>query len=289
MINRPSDLRAQADSASAHLPGLMLSAERLAAMVAPGAHGLRRAGPGEDFWQYRPAGIGDGARSIDWRRSARSDAQFVRDREAQTAQTAQIWLSHAAGMDFTGGDDRPTKAAQGRLLALALGMLLLRGGEKVGMLGQAAGTGRLQADRMAQMLCAPTPNVSFPEQELRPNRRLIVIDDFLTDPAWVQTLLSRAAGLGISGILIQILDPDEEQFPFEGAVEFRAPADNQRHHSRDARGLRAQYLQRLAERRDWLRHRAGQAGWQFGHHLTSDDPAQVLGHMWSMLGPGGAG
>ena len=106
----PTDLRARAEGVAGHLPGLILSAERLAAMVAPGAHGLRRAGPGEDFWQYRPAGAGDGARSIDWRRSGRSDSQFVRDREAQTAQSAALWLSRAPGMDFTGGPDRPTNS-----------------------------------------------------------------------------------------------------------------------------------------------------------------------------------
>jgi len=287
MITRPSDLRAQAETASAHLPALMLSAERLAAMIAPGAHGLRRAGVGEDFWQYRPAGIGDGSRNIDWRRSARSDAQFVRDQEAQTAQTAQIWLSPHAGMDFTGGDDRPTKSATARVLSLALAMLLLRGGEKVGMLGGPVGTGRSQADRMAAALCAPATDTAFPEYDLRPNRRVIVIADFLDDPAWVQSFLNRSAAGGVSGMLIQLLDPDEERFPFEGAVEFRGPTGTTRHHSRDAGGLRGEYLQRLAARRDWLRQQAGQAGWQFDHYLTSQDPAHVLGRIWTLLGVGG--
>jgi uncharacterized protein (DUF58 family) len=287
MITRPSDLRAQAETASAHLPALMLSAERLAAMIAPGAHGLRRAGPGEDFWQYRPASIGDSSRNIDWRRSARSDTQFVRDQEAQTAQTAQIWLSCHAGMEFTGGDDRPTKAAMGRVLSLALAMLLLRGGENVGMLGASIGRGRLQADRIASTLCMPDADAAFPEHDLRPNRRVIVIADFLSDPSWVQSFLTRAAAVGVSGILIQLLDPDEENFPFQGAVEFRDRANSERHHSRDAGGLRAQYLQRLAERRDLLRQQARQAGWQFDHYLTSQDPAYVLGRIWTVLGFGG--
>ncbi|MEO1909515.1 MAG: DUF58 domain-containing protein [Paracoccus sp. (in: a-proteobacteria)] len=286
MIGKPSDLRTRADAASAHLPALMLASERLAAMIAPGAHGLRRAGPGEDFWQYRPAGVGDGARSIDWRRSARSDTEFVRDREAQSAQTAQIWLSPSPDMDFSGGPDRPTKAERGRVLALALGMLLLRGGEKVGLLGQAAGTGRLQADRLAEALCRPAP-ADFPLTELRPDRHVLILSDFLTDPDWIAQALQRAAGLGIRGIVVQILDPDEESFPFEGAVEFRAPAAATRHDSRDAQGLRDAYLARLAARRDWLRERCAQAGWQFDHHVTSDDPAQILGRIWAVLGPKG--
>ena len=280
----PVDLRARAEAASGHLPGLMLSAERLASMVAPGAHGLRRAGPGEDFWQYRPAAQGDTARSIDWRRSARSDAQFVRDREAQTAQAAAIWLSQDAGMDFTGGADRPTKLDRGRLLALALGMLMLRGGEKVALLGQPPRSGRPQAERLAEglfMAGAPADPAA-----LRPQMRVVVLSDFLSDLIWVQALLSQAAGLGTTGVLVQILDPDEASFPYDGAVEFRAPGGGQHHDSRDAAGLRDAYLRRLAERRDWLERQALQAGWQFESHLTSAEPADMLGRLWQMLGQG---
>ncbi|MGR3199568.1 MAG: DUF58 domain-containing protein [Paracoccus sp. (in: a-proteobacteria)] len=281
----PVDLRARAEAASGHLPGLILSAERLASMVAPGAHGLRRAGPGEDVGQYRPASEGDTARSIDWRRSARSDAQFVRDREAQTAQAAGLWLSRDAGMDFTGGPDRPTKAERGRLLALALGMLMLRGGEKVALLGQPPRAGRLQAERLAEGLVMRADETQ-PAGALRPQMRVVVIADFLSDPAWVQTLLARAAGLGSMGVLLQILDPDEATFPYAGAVEFRAPGGGPRHDSRDAEGLRNAYLQRLADRRDWLSAQARQAGWQFGGHVTNAPASEALGWLWQALGQG---
>ena len=115
---------------------------------------MRGSGPGEDFWQYRPASQGDSARSIDWRRSARSDAQFVRDREAQTAQAVGMWISAGQGMGYAGAPDRPAKADRAHLLALALAMVLLRGGEKVGLLGQPARAGRVQADRLAQQIAA---------------------------------------------------------------------------------------------------------------------------------------
>ncbi|MCG6112635.1 MAG: DUF58 domain-containing protein [Paracoccus sp.] len=282
----PTDLRARAEAAAGHLPGLILSAERLAALVAPGAHGLRRAGPGEDFWQYRPAGVGDGARNIDWRRSGRSDTQFVRDREAQTAQSAALWLSRGPGMNFTGGPDRPTKAARGQVLALALGMLMLRGGEKVGLLGQPARAGRIQADRLAEALAMPAPDAGdAPAPALRPNLRVVILSDFLTDPAWVATLLAQAAGLGVTGLMIQILDPDEAHFPYDGAVEFRS--GTLRHDSRDAGGLRSAYLARLAERQGWLSEQAQRAGWGFGTHLTDADPAQALSWAWQALGQGG--
>ena len=284
---RAATLRSGAQTASSHLPALILSAERLAAMIAPGAHGLRRSGPGEDFWQYRPAGPGDSARSIDWRRSARSDAQFVRDREAQTAQAVGLWISAGQGMGYSGAPDRPAKAYRAHLLALALAMVLLRGGEKVGLLGQPARAGRVQADRLAEQIAAtalkggdddaPSPDM------LRPNQRLVILSDFLGDPAWVEALLARAAGIGVTGVLMQVLDPDEEVFPWSGAVLFRSLSGAIRHDSRDAGGLRDAYLARLAERRDWLRRRATGAGWQFGHHSTGHPPATALSWLYQVL------
>ncbi|AUH63656.1 DUF58 domain-containing protein [Paracoccus zhejiangensis] len=288
MSTDAADLRARAEAESGGLPALVLSAERLAALIAPGAHGLRRSGPGEDFWQYRPAREGDTARSIDWRRSARSDAQFVRDREAQSAEAAVIWASAGQGMGYRGAASRPTKRDRARLLALALGMVLLRGGERVGLAGQPPRAGRLQTDRLAQGLAlqaeAGTDADQPPLTALRPNQRVVLISDFLGDPAWVSDYLARAAALGVSGALLQVLDPDEEVFPFDGAVLFRSVSGRVSHDTRDAAGLRAAYLERLAERRDLLTRGAQGAGWHFGTHDTATPPAAALMWLYQVLG-----
>ena len=283
----PDQLRAQAEAASAGLPALMLSAERLAASLTAGAHGQRRAGPGEDFWQYRPAAQGDTARSIDWRRSARSDGQFVRDREAQVAQSAVIWVSAAAGMDFSGGTDRPAKRDRADLLALALSLALLAGGERVALAGQPPRAGRFQADRMAEGLVNRAPLAADddapPVHALRPGQRIVLLDDFLGDPAPLLAYLDRAAALGVQGAMLQILDPDEQAFPYDGAVLFRSASGALRHDTRDAGGLRAAYLARLAERRAALTRAAATAGWHFGTHDTAAPPAQALLWLWSVL------
>ena len=283
----PAELRAGAEAASVGLPALMLSAERLAAALTAGAHGQRRAGPGEDFWQYRPATTGDTARSIDWRRSARSDGQFVRDREAEVPQSASIWVSAAAGMDYSGGANRPAKRARADLLALALAMALLDGGERVALAGDPPRPGRFQAERIAQSLVTRPPLAGDedapPAQALRPGQRVILFDDFLGDPQPVLDYLSRAAGMGVRGALMQVLDPDEEVFPWTGAVLFRSVSGALKHDTRDAGGLREAYLARLAERRELLGRAALNASWHFGTHDTLAAPAQALLWLWSVL------
>lgn len=275
-----ADLRARAEAASAALPPLVLAAERLAAVVAPGAHGLRRPGPGEEFWQYRPAQPGEPARAIDWRRSARSDAAFVRDRERQTPQAAVLWVSAGQGMHFTGAADRPTKRDRAMLLALALAAALLRGGERVALLGRPPRGGRTELPKLAEGLSAspvaPGEDDAPDPALLRPAQRGVLIGDFLGDPAPVERFLDHAAAMGVTGVLLQLLDPDEEAFPFAGAVLFRSAGGRLAHDTRDAAGLRAAYLARLAERRARLSAAAARAGWQFGTATTGSPPAEAL-------------
>ncbi len=213
-------LRASAEAAAAALPALILSAERLAASVQPGAHGLRQPGAGEDFWQYRPAAAGDTMRQIDWRRSGRSDSSFVREREAQTAQAAVLWVSAGQGMAWTGDPARPTKRDRARLLALALALVLLRGGEKVALAGETPRSGRAQGDLLAQQLLAQDAAARDDDlpapQSLRPMRRMVLVGDFLGDIAPLNALLHHAAAQGVRGVLLQVLDPVEEGFPVRG-------------------------------------------------------------------------
>ena len=66
---RAPDDGAAAAELAARLPRLVARAHEIAASVAYGAHGRRRAGAGETFWQYRPFATGESASRIDWRRS----------------------------------------------------------------------------------------------------------------------------------------------------------------------------------------------------------------------------
>jgi hypothetical protein len=91
----------------------MADAQHLAATVLLGTHGRKRAGTGDEFWQYRPAEAGDALRAIDWRRSARSDGHFVRQTEWQAAQSVMIGVDDAAEMTFTGAPDAALETAPG--------------------------------------------------------------------------------------------------------------------------------------------------------------------------------
>ena len=78
----------------------MLEARRIAANVIHGLHGRRRAGAGENFWQYRRFVSGEPAQNVDWRRSARDDHLYVREQEWEAAHTVWLWPDRSPSMAF---------------------------------------------------------------------------------------------------------------------------------------------------------------------------------------------
>ena len=259
-------LRSQAEALAAPLPALLAQAEHLATTVLLGDHGRRRAGTGDTFWQYRPAQPHDAARSIDWRRSARSDANFVQDKEWQIAQSIILWVDQAASMSFGSDDNLPTKGARARALGLACAILLIRGGERVGLTGLRLPPrrGEAQLMQMAQLLSQDdAADYGAPEaQGMLPHSRAVFISDFLGDLKPIEDALLRAADRGVRGALLQVLDPQEEAFPFDGRTIFESMSGALRHETLKAGDLRERYLDRLAERKDRLQHLARTTGWR---------------------------
>ncbi|MFQ1699663.1 DUF58 domain-containing protein [Loktanella agnita] len=273
-------LRSQAETLAAPLPALLADAEHLAAAVLLGDHGRRRAGVGDTFWQYRPAQQHDEARSIDWRRSGRSDSNFVQDKEWQIAQSIILWVDQAASMGFHSDDNLPSKAQRARTLGLAAAILLIRGGERVGLTGLRLPPrrGEAQLMQMAQLLTEQDgTDYGAPEvQGMLPHSRALFVSDFLGDIAPVEEALLRAADRGVRGALLQVLDPQEEAFPFDGRTIFESMSGKLRHETLKAGDLKSRYLERLAARKDRLAHLARTTGWQFSTHHTGESAAGAL-------------
>lgn len=280
-MSEAAALRNQAEGLASTLPALMADAEHLAATVMLGAHGRRRAGLGDEFWQYRPAAAGDGARMIDWRRSARSDAQFVQEKEWQAAQSVMLWVDDARSMDFSSDKGLVSKAERARLLALASAVLLIRGGERVALasLDTRPRQGEIQLMRIAAALSDATEGPEYGAPDLRgmlSHSRAIFLSDFLGDFAAVSAQLTRAADRGIKGALLQVLDPQEEAFPFDGRTIFESMGRSVSHETLKASDLRDRYLQRLSERKEALSQLARRTGWQYHCHHSSDTAQSAL-------------
>ena len=279
-MNAQPQLRRRAEAAASKLSPLLARAEHLANTVLLGDHGRRRSGAGDDFWQYRPLQEGDSFRMIDWRRSAKSDAQFVRQKEWQIAQSVSLWIDGSASMSYVSHKDLAPKSDRAQLLALALSILLIRAGERVGLAGTdlppRRGDGQIW--RLCEALLAQGEgDYGTPEaRAMIPKTRALFVSDFMGDIDAVEHALTKAADRGVRGVLLQVLDPAEEAFPFQGRAIFESMGATLSHETRKANELRDRYLERLSQRRADLQHLAQLTGWRFSTHLTDAPVPQAL-------------
>ncbi|CAL8980389.1 hypothetical protein RHODGE_RHODGE_01466 [Rhodoplanes serenus] len=263
---------------AALMPRLVLEARRVAATVIHGLHGRRRAGPGENFWQYRRFVSGESSARVDWRRSARDEHLYVREREWEAAHTVWIWPDRSPSMAFRSALARDSKLDRALVMGLALGEVLVQGGERVGIPGLMTVTAnRNVIDRMVQAILhdAAAPASLPPAFAPSPLSEVILLSDLWSPIAEIRTMLARLSAAGAHGHVVQIVDPAEETFPYAGRVEFVEPEGFGSITAGRAEAWRDDYAARIALHRSQIRAETDRIGWSFVVHRT-DRPATEL-------------
>jgi MoxR-like ATPase len=275
--------RHDAEHLSQSFAELLAEARQLAASISLGAHGRRRSGAGEEFWQYRTAMDTDALRDIDWRRSARSDDHFVRQHEWQITQAVHLWIDRGASMLFRSVETVPMKAERAAVLGLAISILLSKSGERIGLidLPEPPKQGRAEVDKMAASLAKTFPDHEFgmpPKKEMKQGQKAVFISDFLGDWNEIVESLSYAANQNVDGFLLQVLDPIEEDFPFKGRTVLFSMNEGHKFETLRAQSLRDEYKSKLTERKAALHQLAHKTGWRYSCHHTNKPAMESM--MW---------
>src|SRR6476660_9022667 len=208
------------------MPHLVLDARRVASTVIHGLHGRRRAGPGENFWQYRRFMSGEPAQNVDWRRSARDDHLYVREREWEASHTVWLWPDRSPSMTFTSALARDSKLERALVVTFALAEVRVQGGERVGVPGLTRpSASRNVIEKMAEaILHDPTERVSLPPSFAPSPLSVVVVPlDLWVPMSEVRSKITQLSATGAHGHVIQIVDPAEESFPYSGRIEFIEP------------------------------------------------------------------
>jgi len=261
------------------LPRLAIEARRVSSAVAHGLHGRRRAGVGETFWQFRHFSFGEPAARVDWRRSARDDHLYVREREWDSAHTVWLWVDRSASMAYLSRLAPVSKVERAVVLAFALAELLVRGGERVGLLGAARpSASRAIVERLAEaMLQQDGGGRDLPDADpLPPLTEIVLIGDFLAPLQQIVSVVGTLASRGARGHLVMVVDPIEEIFPFHGRTELVDPEDGLRLTAGRIQALREGYAQRLAAHREALRREVVRLGWSLTLHRTDRPASQAI-------------
>ena len=268
------------------LPPLVVRAERIAASVLQGSHGLRRAGVGETFWAYRPYGFGDSTQRIDWRKSAKTDEPFIKDNEWQTANTLWLWVNLGPRMSFKSHLASEPKATQAEVIGLAMAALSLRAHERVGLLGVAARAsfGRDVLSRLVATMAQSNDGILPQPNTLQRRSVALIISDFLDEPETLRKTLGQIAESGMRGHLLQVTDPAEESLPYAGRMDFFGLDIESRFKTGKAQNLRGDYVKAFQAQRLEVQNMARKLGFSFQLHHTDQSISATVLRLYQRMG-----
>ena len=280
---------AAAQSLAAAMPRLILEARRVASTVIHGLHGRRRAGPGENFWQYRRFISGEPATRVDWRRSARDEHLYVREREWEAAHTVWIWTDRSASMNFVSRSGGESKRDRSLMIGFALAHLLVEGGERIGVPGLMRPTANRDViEKMAEAIIHDrTARPSLPPSfSPSPLAEIVVLSDLWSPIEDVRRTIAQLSASGAQGHVVQVLDPAEETFPYAGRIEFVEPESGGAITAGRAESWRSEYIARIDLHRAEIRAETDRLGWSFTIHRTDRPASELLLLLHARMGAG---
>jgi len=294
-LTRPAAASLFEEQARLHarkLDNLILQAQQLATSVVGGGHGRREGGRGDSFWQFRPYIQGLPTRQIDWRRSARGQTLYIRDREWEIAQTVFLCPDLSPSMLYQSRFAPHSKEVSALILTMALAEILTQMGERIALPGLLEPTSkRNSAYHVANVLSLAEQGEKRQSDFSRIRRaaHVIILSDFLEDFDLIHQRLRHLSERAGQIHLIEIADPAEETFPYQGHVLFIDPENGQEFDAARAQNFSEDYKKLYLARRAALRDLSRRYGWHFSLHMTDQPLIRVLHHLHLTLGMAGAG
>jgi uncharacterized protein (DUF58 family) len=285
--------RAYSDpDAIAQISDLMLRSRRLAEGGISGQHRSPFHGFNIEFAAYRDYTPGDDLRRLDWRVFARSDRHYIKQYEEESNVRVTFVVDASASMNYKGSRATLNKFDYAATLVVTLAMLLARQQDPVGLVlfDEEAGTilppsaTQSQVTVMSGLLQACTPARKTELGGLlrtltdRIKRRglLVIVSDLFTDLDAVYDGLNRLRFLGHEVLVLQVLDRDELDLPFDGPTVFKDIEGDEELYAEPG-AFRKAYQGAMTDFLDGIKRECGGRGYDHVRFCTDDHLGTSLG------------
>jgi uncharacterized protein (DUF58 family) len=248
------------------LRALDLAVLRRVESLIPGEHMTPQVGGGTELAMIRPYRPGDDVRHIDWNVTARMQEPHVRVHVGERAMTAWLLLDVSASMTFGTADRRKADVAEG--VALAIGHVCTRRGNRLGVVALGGGEPRILRPRQGRLglLGLLSELRTEPEADgagatslgtavsktaaLARNRGLVVVvSDFRGPRDWEGPLRALRSRHGV--LAAEIRDPRELELPPVGDLWLTDPeTGRQLHVNTNRRRVRNRFRKAAAAERE---------------------------------------
>lgn len=234
---RRADLLTPEELAS--LGGLDVLARSVVEGFLMGLHRSPHRGFSAEFAELRSYRPGDELRHIDWRMFARSDRLYVKQFEEETNLRAHLLLDVSGSMEWSSRPSLPTKLWYGKVLTAALALLLLRQGDRAGLVvfddrvrhwvpdrgGRRQWAELVRRIRDVEARGVTDPRDALHTTALRLRRRglVVLVSDLLVDRGPVLRALRFLRHRQHQVLVFHLLDPGERDLDATGEVRFQDP------------------------------------------------------------------
>jgi uncharacterized protein (DUF58 family) len=273
------------------LKGIELKSRFLVRGLYNSRHRTKDFGSSTEFVEHREYRWGDEIRRIDWRVYARTNHFFVKVHEMEANMRVHFLVDTSASMRVPPPPGLPSKLELAAVIAGALATMVIRQQDAAGLLLLADGIdpqiparqGPAHLFELFQHLAAPRGGrggafgrlVQEAAARLGSRSMVFILTDALDDPDELGLALRNLRVRQQDATLIQILDRNEVEFPFDRMTEFRHPETGDRLIG-DPAALRAKYLARLTAFRERLAAVCQQAQADYLCLHNGDDLAKLL-------------
>lgn len=256
-----------------------------------GQHKSPFKGSSVEFVEHRQYYPGDEIRHIDWRAFGKTGKYYIKEFEEETNLRAYLLVDGSGSMGY--GESTLPKFDYARAVAASLGYLLVSQRDAVGLITfdtevrerLEPSTNPMNFQRLAHTLenwktGGETSMADvFHRLATTFKRRslVIIVSDFFDQLEPLSQSLKQFRHLGHEVVLVQVVAPEEEDFPFSRPTLFRSLELDTHRILVDPHRLRSLYLQQYQEFLKELSQMCGNVGIDYIKLLTTEPYHKALG------------
>jgi uncharacterized protein (DUF58 family) len=268
--------------------GLTLLARHIVEGYLTGVHRSPYKGFSVEFAEHRQYEPGDEIRHIDWRAFGKTDKYFVKEYEEETNLKAYLLVDASGSMAFRGSKKALSKFEYAQHVAASLAYLMLHQMDAVGLITLDTKVRNLippKASPKHLLRVLTTLEDTQPGGEtamaplwhelaghhLRRRGMVIILSDFFDQLQPLVRALRHLRHRNHEVVLLQVLAPEELEFPYKRLTQFRSLEVGDQKVLVDARRLREDYLRNFEQFRRELKVQAGKLQVDY-HVMRTDEP-----------------
>lgn len=201
--------------------------------------GLHRSlyhGFGSEFFQYRSYAPGDDLKYLDWKVYARRDRFYTKIFQEETNANFCVILDASASMGYAGRRAPCSKLRYASMVAACLAYVAARQGDNVGFYaysdtvlsaippGHRSGGLQRILPELYRLRAGGTAQhervMNYVSESFRRRGMVVLISDLLEADAALPRILRRFRFARHDCLVVHVLDPDEQDFPFSDTTRF---------------------------------------------------------------------